>query len=187
MRGTSHDPAIKQINNTRSTPGMSKGLQTYARRDTENGATVKPVTLILNSKYIEPLTDYINEAKSEIRIFAYLWRWYENNPEEKMQKFNTALIRAHLRGVKCMVICDNSTTKDILKNNGIKVKSVDSKQIMHMKAVLIDEKMLALGSHNFSKYAMERNIEASVFISEFEPIQQFKTYFDGMWGQLSEN
>jgi len=166
---------------------MSKGLQILEGRSSEVSPAVKSVELILNHNYIKPLTEHIKNTKSQLRICSYLWQWYENAPDEVMQKFNVAILRAISRGVSVKVICDNLATKNMLKKQGIPVRCIDTKTIMHIKAVAVDRELLAMGSHNLSSYGMTKNYEASVFISEYEPIEQFITYFDAIWEQLSEN
>lgn len=166
---------------------MHQGLQKNARRNSETSATYEPVTLTLNGRYIEQVTDAVNACKAELRICAYAWRWYFNNPELGMQKFNIAVLRARQRGVTVKVLCDNSITHQMLKEAGISVKFIDANTIMHIKAIACDVDKLFLGSHNLTKNATTKNMEASVVIREYEPIAQFIKYFDGIWGQLGEN
>ena len=166
---------------------MLKGLQKNDGRGRETSTPIRPVKLILNGDYIGSVLDYINAATDDIAICAYAWRWYMNEPDLYMQKFNVAILRAVGRGVKVRVICDNEMTYALLKKAGVNVKYVRGNRVMHIKAICIDYKVLVLGSHNLTKNATQNNYEASVIITEFEPIEQFMRYFNGIWGQLHES
>ena len=109
------------------------------------------VQLLFNDQYIKTAIDLIKRANSSISICAYAWRWYENAPEKDIQKFNYEVARAVKRGIQVRVILDQRTQASILTGYGIKTKVYPTDRSLHAKAILIDESMLIIGSHNLTE------------------------------------
>jgi len=57
---------------------------------------------------------------------------------------------------------------------------------MHHKVFVIDEKIVALGSYNFSRSAEERNDENLLIIYDADIAKQFMEEFQRVWGQAHE-
>lgn len=57
---------------------------------------------------------------------------------------------------------------------------------MHHKVFIIDEKIVALGSYNFSRSAEERNDENLLIIYDADIAQQFIQEFQRVWAQIPE-
>lgn len=160
---------------------MSKLLQKNEGRACEAGAAVQPVELILDRDFIGKAASFVKGAKSEIRIFAYAWRWYENEPELDIQKFNIEVLKATRRGVKVRAIVDTFAIFKEMSARGIACRYLEPVRTVHTKAIMIDDKTLIIGSHNLTKRATEGNFEASVAIQDYSTIDQFRRYFDIMW------
>lgn len=160
---------------------MLETLQTDDGRDGKAVGAVRPNELIIDSGYCDIVTKFIDEARGEIRICAYAWRWYESSPEESIQRLNMALIRAKWRGVDIRVIADSQATLDTLRTLGIKARGVEKNKLMHTKAFCFDMNTLVLGSHNLTKRATRDNYEMSIATSDYSIIDQFVQYFDRLW------
>jgi phosphatidylserine/phosphatidylglycerophosphate/cardiolipin synthase-like enzyme len=161
-------------------------MSTTSKDNERTGREVSTVNaksdLVLNTAYLDRLISEIKKAKYEIRICAYAWRWYTDEPELAIQKFNVALLQQRLYGVKVRILCDTLATCAIFKAQGFDVRAVERAKTLHTKAVCIDHGMLVIGSHNLTKRASIDNYEMSIFTSEFEAIAQFRQCFDQMWG-----
>lgn len=57
---------------------------------------------------------------------------------------------------------------------------------MHHKVFVVDEKIVALGSYNFSRSAEERNDENLLIIYDADIAKQFMQEFRRVWGQANE-
>jgi phosphatidylserine/phosphatidylglycerophosphate/cardiolipin synthase-like enzyme len=57
---------------------------------------------------------------------------------------------------------------------------------MHHKVFIVDEKIVALGSYNFSRSAEERNDENLLIIHDADIAQQFMQEFQRVWEQTQE-
>lgn len=159
-------------------------LKTLQRDERPNGATertVRTTTLVIDSGYTTVAIDVIKKAKTELRLCAYAWRWYENEPEIGIQRLNMELLRAQKRGVIVRCLVDTEYLKAQMKARGFDVRSVHPKRMLHTKAICADVDKLLIGSHNLTKRANTDNYEMSVLSNEFEVCAQFVEYFDKIW------
>jgi phosphatidylserine/phosphatidylglycerophosphate/cardiolipin synthase-like enzyme len=58
--------------------------------------------------------------------------------------------------------------------------------LMHHKVFIIDEKIVAFGSYNFSRSAEESNDEDLLIIHDADIAKQFMEEFQRVWGQAHE-
>ena len=103
-----------------------------------------------------------------------------------------ALVRAHKRGVKVMVLLDKSQKKDkrsqtsLIKSNKIMLR-IDSKPaIAHNKIILIDHKVTITGSYNWTKGAEYRNAENLLIINEKSITKIYESNFKRRWNESFE-
>ncbi|MDD2324626.1 MAG: phospholipase D family protein [Alphaproteobacteria bacterium] len=98
----------------------------------------------------------IGEAERSVCVAAYSFT---------SEPIAQALIDAHGKGVDVTVVLDKSQRKQKrslyhrLKERGIPTRINDNYAIMHNKFMVIDEKVLQLGSFNYTKAAEKRNAE----------------------------
>ncbi len=91
-----------------------------------------------------------------------------------------ALINAHQRGVKVMVIMgrgkinERASQVDFLAENGIPIKIY--KHTVHSKVMVIDEEITITGSFNFTQKA-ERNLENLLIIREKALAEEYTKNF----------
>jgi len=160
---------------------MPKMLQKNERTTTATSAPVRPTQLILDGDFIGKAVEFIKDAKGEILLCAYAWRWYTNEPFIGIQMFNIELLKAHNRGVRVRCILNNQLMYAQFTAQGFQCRYVERGRVLHTKAIVVDHKTIVLGSHNLTKRATTDNYEASVAIQDFEVIAQFRKYFDTMW------
>jgi phosphatidylserine/phosphatidylglycerophosphate/cardiolipin synthase-like enzyme len=105
----------------------------------------------------------INAATQQILVQAYS---FTSAPIAK------ALMDAHKRGRKILVVLDKSNETDkysaatFLVNIGIQTLIDDQHPIAHSKVMVIDSATILTGSFNFTKAAEERNAENLLVIKE---------------------
>lgn len=160
---------------------MLKGLQKNAGGYRETSTPVRESTLILDNSYVSQVFPFILDCKSEVRLCAYAWRWYEADPGSQIQKLNTELLRLSRRGVQVRVLVDTQAMKQTFCALGFNARCVAPTRMLHTKAICFDRKTLVLGSHNLTKRAVTDNYEMSILTQEVEPVLQFIEYFDRLW------
>ncbi|MFH2106893.1 MAG: phospholipase D-like domain-containing protein [Candidatus Micrarchaeota archaeon] len=101
----------------------------------------------------------------------------------------SSLVSAKKRGVDVRVIMEkhvmseeNTRTFERLKSAGIEVRwASESFKLTHSKFIIIDKKTVLVGSHNWSRSALNFNREASVIISNLPLVSEFLKVFDSDW------
>jgi phosphatidylserine/phosphatidylglycerophosphate/cardiolipin synthase-like enzyme len=134
--------------------------------------------ILIGRQYPEKVIELIKQAKQSIKIIVFDWRWYGDQIGSINQKFNYEICQAVRRGVEISAVCDSPKIDNILRNQGVKVFNIPTKKTIHVKMILIDNKILVLGSHNFTKSAFELNHEISVLIEDQESINSCNTFFN---------
>jgi phosphatidylserine/phosphatidylglycerophosphate/cardiolipin synthase-like enzyme len=136
---------------------------------------------LIGKEYPEKVIPLIDEAKKNIDIIVYDWRWYPGNPGFNVQQFNMSIIRAVKRGVFVRAIVNEGSLLPILIENGIKARVVRNKRTLHAKFLCIDSKTLIIGSHNFTKNAFNFNLEVSVIGEIPEATTRFAELFENLY------
>ena len=106
-------------------------------------------------------------------------------------KISKELVSAHKRGVKVRIILDataatNGYSKhNYLREHGIDVKVESWGGKMHMKAAVIDNKHVVVGSMNWTKAGEQKNDENTIIIknSSKHGMQLF-LFFEEMWNSI---
>jgi len=103
----------------------------------------------IDNKIIQDLSN----ASESIKIAMY----YLTN-----KNITKAIVNAHLRGVKVQIITDekkkNTKRYRYLQNQGILIEDDhNTKALMHNKILIIDTKVVWIGSGNYTVYAFYRN------------------------------
>ena len=134
------------------------------------------------TKGILPL---INEAKNTIDVSIF---FLTHN------KISKALVKAKERGVKVRIILDataatNGYSKhNYLREKGIKVKVESWGGKMHMKAAVIDNKHIILGSMNWTLAGEKKNDENTILINNSPELGvQLFLFFEKMWNSIPDS
>lgn len=148
------------------------------------------VVFIANSSYLNEVVKSIEKAKSSILISIYMFKTtdYTNQDTKYIQK---ALTRAAEKGVKVTVLFDledeegflndvNRETAEELEKNGVNI-IYDSESVRtHTKLVVIDKRIVFIGSHNFTHSAMNYNNESSVKVTSQDFAEEVTNYIKGI-------
>jgi len=157
------------------------------------GFDADEIVPVVNENYFKAVLDEINSAEESIEIIMYSMKAYDSN--NSVQQLEDALIAAVKRGVEVKVILDqskwsgeitsvtknNEKTKEYLEAGGVEVKFDSLKETTHVKLIIVDGKVMILGSTNWTYSAFERNNEANVVIRDPKVVSYFLTYFRNLW------
>jgi len=77
----------------------------------------------------------------------------------------------------------NTRTETFLRLAGVEVKFGQIGVATHAKMLIVDDRILILGSHNISKGSFSRNQEASIVVEGGEAIRPYIDYFSVLWSQ----
>lgn len=136
---------------------------------------------LIGADYPKRVIPLLDSAKKNIDIVVYDWRWYPNQPGHVVQQFNAALVRAAQRGVFVRAIVNAPLLLPVLTSVGIRARQVSDKRTIHAKMVIIDDELLIIGSHNFTRNAFGSNVEVSAIIPLDAGYRRFRDFFDRLY------
>lgn len=124
-------------------------------------------------------------AQNSIHIITFELKYYPQYRDSTENILIDDLIKAHERGIDVKIIVDQYSKEDnayeYLRENEIAIKYDPENITTHAKLVIIDGKIVILGSTNFSFYGLEKNYEADVMIISEKFAQYFENYFERLW------
>ncbi|MBS0621493.1 MAG: hypothetical protein JSR80_00830 [Verrucomicrobia bacterium] len=130
---------------------------------------------------LDRLCTLIEEAKTSLQIAMFTW----TSP-----KLLAKVIQAHRRGVHVQVAIDRSSSRGAsssvvaqLQASGIEVVLGSQNHLLHHKHVLIDQKILAMGSANWTESAFAKNEDCLLILHSLNE-QQHKT-LKSAWKQIA--
>ena len=147
-----------------------------------------------NRNYFFRTIESIEKAENSIHIVMFEMRYYPNNTNSSENALIKELIRARERNVSVKVVLEGGEdylgsdfiTKQklacsILRNASIAVRFDPKEVTTHAKLLIIDNKIVIIGSTNWVDYALEKNNEANIMIVSKSVAQTFENYFQKLW------
>lgn len=137
------------------------------------------VTLLKDQNYYEAVIRGIRTARKEIAGCFFIFKVAEKRNNLPMVIIRE-LIAAHKRGVAVTIVLElaapdkgdvnkqNRKAADLLSAAGIKVRFDGPETTTHVKAMVIDNRYVYIGSHNLTQSALKYNNELSVMIDSSE-------------------
>ena len=138
------------------------------------------ITLI-GADFGKQLIPLIDEAKKNIEIVSYDWRWYADQNGHPVQQFNMAIVRAVQRGVLVRAVLNSSDLLPLLTKLNIRARCMKDKRTLHAKMILIDGKTLVIGSHNITRNAFTHNVEVSVVVEIPPEVTRLAEFFENLY------
>jgi len=136
--------------------------------------------LLVGREYPDELLQTIQNCKTSLKILMYDWRWYSHQPGTRIQKVSAEIIKAKNRAVDVRVILNFRSIVPILKRHNIKVFEKDFSKKMHIKVVVVDDKIALIGSHNLTVNGFELNHEMSIITDDEIIVSRCSQYFNNL-------
>ena len=160
-----------------------------------NEGNVKNLSTSSNELFVVPIENYgyapmvkhlIDNATQSVYVSMEILSDYE-----PVKTLLDSLISAHNRGVDVKVICEgdissNKYAVQYLENESVEVKVDNTEKFIHTKLVVIDGKVVYVGSHNWSPYALGKNNEYGILIFNSQIAGFYQNYFNSLWEDSSK-
>ncbi|TYB34353.1 MAG: phospholipase [Flexistipes sinusarabici] len=148
------------------------------------------VQFLPNQEYLGEAVSSIESAEKNIIISMYMFKTTDYTTQDT-KHIQNALIRAAEKGIDVTVIMDiekeegflnevNRETAEELAEEGIEVIYDTPGKRTHTKLIVIDKKIVFIGSHNFTHSAMNYNNEASVKVISKDFAEKVLNYINGI-------
>jgi phosphatidylserine/phosphatidylglycerophosphate/cardiolipin synthase-like enzyme len=154
----------------------------------KNCAKDSEIIPISDRGYFPAVHEALQNAKSSIHIVSFELKYYNKYSSSQQNQIIEDLIAARKRGVDVKIVVDeyadsdpNTNGFDYVKSNGVDIKYDSNKTTTHCKLVVIDGKVVILGSTNFSFYALEKNNEVDVILFSENTARYFERYFQRLY------
>ena len=136
--------------------------------------------IIIGKEFADKVIPYVDEAKKNIDIVMFDWRWYASNPNSAVSRFNQSVVRAVNRGVSVRAIVNNADILPRLSTLGIKAGRAPYGRLLHAKIMYIEEKVLITGSHNYTQSGFQTNLEISVVLESADGFPRIGQFVDNL-------
>ena len=138
-------------------------------------------------EYFREVKNLIDSANHSIHVIIFDINYYPDYPESPSNSLLLSLSEAASRGIDVRIITDERPTDKpvvtMLKEKGVNIK-FDSKDVTsHAKLIIIDSKIVIIGSTNWSYHSLEKNHEANVLIRSPSLAGEFENYFETVWAE----
>jgi len=140
------------------------------------------MNIVIGKQFPQKVIPLIDKAKRSIDIIVFDWRWYAQDTGSSVQIFNQAIVRAAKRGVRVRAVVNSDVILNILLNCGVLAKVIKTKNLIHVKLMIIDDEVVILGSHNYTQSAFNVNLELSVILADVGPQLEFINFFNQVYG-----
>jgi phosphatidylserine/phosphatidylglycerophosphate/cardiolipin synthase-like enzyme len=147
----------------------------------KNKTTMETVRTIIGAEYPKKVIPLIDGAKRSILMCMFEWRWYKDDFSHPVSLFNSALLRAHRRGVKVRILTNYVELIEFVTSLGFNAKKWPDKSLLHSKFLIIDGEKCVIGSHNITQSAFTSNMETSIILDDPDDILRFSNYFEMLW------
>ncbi len=147
-----------------------------------NTGIVAGIVVLNDREYYPRLLATLSKANKSIHISMFMFKM-DNDVVERIAEI---LIAKSRQGVDVRVVMEDSLDYNELayrrlRDAGVPVRFDSRAHTTHTKLVIVDGKIVFVGSHNFSYSAMERNHEASVMILDPAVAKAEEEYFEEIW------
>ena len=148
---------------------------------------------LLNQEYYHSMKDDLGNANKTILVAMYIMKYDSSDSDNWANDLIRELVNASDRGVNVTVIIENRTYSpphldekylsenleayQYLSDNNVTVQLDNENDTDHMKLVVIDDRVVYVGSHNWSESGLYYNSESSVKIVSEDIAEVFTTYF----------
>lgn len=147
--------------------------------------------ILANEEFLPALLNAIDEARDEIimSVFSFKAGVHQNSYPDRIAGH---LAKAVKRGVKVFVVLENTGDRSdalniqnrkagkLLEGKGIRVYYDSPRKTTHTKLTVIDQRLIFLGSHNFTQSALKYNNEISVLVDGRDMARNVRNYILGI-------
>jgi len=183
---------FSDVENSKIAELLAEIEQLNARIEELEGMVTYEVYVLTDQDYYHSVMDSLQKANSSVLVVMYSMIYDPDDTFDWANDLIRELVNAKNRGVNVTVIIEyrtyfgymenNLEAYNYLSSNGVNVKLDNETDTDHLKLVIIDNRIVFVGSHNWSESALYYNHETSVKIVSEEIAQELSQYVENNYG-----
>jgi phosphatidylserine/phosphatidylglycerophosphate/cardiolipin synthase-like enzyme len=170
-----------QVSNTTNDTSI---VSTQTPIQSTNGSNIQYYFTRANGHPDQQLIKIINSATKTLDIAIY---------SITKDDIVNAIIQDKQKGITVRLMTDRIESKSkseskelaLLSNADIPIKINSHSGLLHMKASIIDDKIVTTGSYNYTNNASTQNDEVLVILNDSSVTQGFESEFNAMWNDTN--
>jgi phosphatidylserine/phosphatidylglycerophosphate/cardiolipin synthase-like enzyme len=148
---------------------------------------VDGIEVVNDREYFERVFELIDSADKSIHLVMFEIKYYDKYPDSEVNRLVEKLIKKNSEGVEVKIIVDQFLTDkravEILEKTGVNIKWDSTKLTTHNKLIIIDGRIVLIGSTNWSYYSFSKNHESNVIFHDRDSAKKFESYFETLWSE----
>jgi HKD family nuclease len=142
--------------------------------------------VLFGETYQQTLHKHLSQANSSITMAMYFICCNFEDDDNPINQLLDDLVKAQKRGVDVKVVLEGSELNvnrqayELLKENGVNVYFDTPAKLLHIKAIVIDNRYIFIGSANWSRSAIERNYEATYLGESLKEANELTDYINSI-------
>lgn len=145
------------------------------------------VEVVTDREYYAKVAPLLSGAKESIHMAMFSMN-HQTAPEYKSSHVNKliqSLIAARNKGLDVSLVMDdwpegNEKSMEHLRKNNVPVVVVSLDGSLHDKLIIIDGRIVIVGSTNWSYHSVDKNNEANVIIDDARVAREFEAYLTSL-------
>ena len=146
---------------------------------------VDGIEVVNDREYFDRVFELIDSADESIHLVMFEIKYYEKYPDSEVNQLVEKLIQKNAEGVDVKIIVDQFLTDvravEILEKTGVDIKWDSTSVTTHNKLMIVDGRIVLIGSTNWSYYSFSKNHESNVIFNDRESAEKFERYFEELW------
>ncbi|MDP6845608.1 MAG: phospholipase D-like domain-containing protein [Candidatus Nanoarchaeia archaeon] len=146
---------------------------------------VDGIEVVNDRDYFDRVFELIDSADESIHLAMFEIKYYEKYPDSEVNQLVEKLIEKNSEGVDVKIIVDQFLTDEraveILKKSGVDIRWDSTSVTTHNKLMIVDGRVVLIGSTNWSYYSFSKNHESNVIFHDEESAGKFERYFEELW------
>lgn len=146
---------------------------------------VDGIEVVNDRDYFDRVFELIDSADKSIHLAMFEIKYYEKYPDSEVNQLVEKLIEKNSEGIDVKIIVDQFLTDEraveILKKTGVDIRWDSTKVSTHNKLMIVDGRVVLIGSTNWSYYSFSKNHESNVIFHDKESAGKFEKYFQELW------
>lgn len=154
------------------------------------------VKILLDEAYRIAVTEGIKSARGNIRVMMFRIQRKLGYGKNEGNIYGFWMKKKILSGVRVRVLLDISRRPGIpykenylfardLVSAGVECRELKNSRTCHAKVVIIDERIMIVGSHNWTTNSIKRNLEVSLKVQDNFMVKGMAETFDRIYEQAA--